>query len=153
MKKILLFSATLFVIANLSAQSLRSYVRAGDESFRNKNYGAALQFYGDVLKKHPGDLSLWWKYGESARLHQSFKEAERSYQKVTSSPKHKERHPLVDYRMAEVQKSLGNYEAAITYFQQFLDEKPKKADPAFFQQAQDEIDRCQLAKQLSALPY
>lgn len=152
MKKLLLFSATLFVLANLSAQSLRSYVRAGDEAFRNKNYGAALQYYGDVLKKHPGDLPLWWKYAESARMHQSFQEAERSYQKVATSPKYKEKYPLLVFRIAEVKKSLGNYEEAITYFQQFLDEKPKKAEAAFFQKAQEEIERCQLAKQLTALP-
>ncbi|MBC7774877.1 MAG: PD40 domain-containing protein [Phycisphaerae bacterium] len=152
MKKVFLILATLFVYTNLAAQSLRSYERAGDEAFRNKNYGAAVQYYGDVLKRHEEDFTLWWKYGESARMYQSFPEAERSYQKISTSPKHKEKHPLVDFRMAEVKKNLGDYNSAISYFEKFLAEKPQKADPLFFQKAQAEIEFCQAAKTLAASP-
>ncbi len=150
MKKILLISATLFVYSNLTAQSLRSYERAGDEAFQKKNYAAAVQFYGDVLKRHGDDLTLWWKYGESARLYQSFPEAERSYQKISNSPKQK--HPLVDFRMAEVKKNRGDYDGAISYFEKFLAEKPTKAEPSFFQKAQSEIEFCKTAKTLAATP-
>lgn len=150
MKKVFLISATLFVYFNLPAQSLRSYERAGDEAFRNKNYGAAVQYYGDILKRHEDDFSLWWKYGESARMYQSFPEAERSYQKIATSPKHKEKHPLVDFRMAEVKKNLGDYEGAIAYFEQFLTEKPQKAETSFFQKALSEIEFCQTAKTIAA---
>lgn len=152
MKKIFLISATLFVYVQLQAQTLRSYERAGDEAFKNKNYGAAIQYYGDVLKRHDSDFSLWWKYGESARMYQSFPEAERSYQKIATSPKHKEKHPLVDFRMAEVKKSQGDYEGAISYFEKFLTEKPKKAESTFFEKAQAEIERCRTAKTLAATP-
>ncbi|MBK6996887.1 MAG: PD40 domain-containing protein [Lewinellaceae bacterium] len=152
MKKVLLILTSLFIYSSIAAQSLRSYERAGDEAFRNKNYGAAVQYYSDVLKRNNNDFSLWWKYGESARMYQSFPEAERSYQKIASSPKHKEKHPLVDFRMAEVKKNQGDYEAAISYFEKFLNEKPKKAEPLFFQKAQAEIELCQTAIVLAATP-
>ncbi|MFN0033461.1 MAG: hypothetical protein ACKVUS_00255 [Saprospiraceae bacterium] len=152
MKQVFLISAALFVYSNFTAQTLRSYERAGDEAFRNKNYGVAVQYYGDVLKRRNDDFSLWWKYGESARMYQSFPEAERSYQKIATSPKHKGKHPLVDFRMAEVKKNLGDYDAAISYFEKFLAERPAKAEPSFFQKAQSEIEFCQTAKIIAATP-
>ncbi len=152
MKKILLIAATLFVYFQLTAQTLRSYERAGDQAFLDQNYGAAVQYYGDVLKRHSEDFSLWWKYGESARMYQSFPEAERSYKKIANTPKQKEKRPLVDFRMAQVKKNQGDYEAAISYFEQFLKEKPAKAEPSYFQKAQTEIAFCQAAKALAATP-
>ncbi len=151
MKEAFLIAATFLVYFNLSAQSLRSYERAGDEAFRDKNYGAAVQYYGDVLKRHDEDFSLWWKYGESSRMYQSFPEAERSYEKIATSPKQKGKHPLVDFRMAEVKKNLGDYEAAIFYFENFLTEKPQKAEASFFQKAETEIEFCQTAKTIAAI--
>ena len=150
MKKGILILATFFVYTSLAGQTLRSYERAGDEAFRNKNYGAAIQYYGDVLKRHNDDFTLWWKYGESARMFHSFPEAERSYQKISSSPRNKEKHPLVDFRMGEVKKSLGNYTNAIYYFEKFLEEKPKSAGASFFKKAQAEIELCQTAITLAA---
>ncbi len=152
MKKVLLISATFFVYASLNAQSLRSYERAGDDAFKHKNYSAAVQYYGDVLKRHSDDFSLWWKYGESARMYQAFPEALRSYEKIAASPKHKEKYPLLDFRMAEVKKNLGDYSSAISYFERFLTEKPSKADPSFFQKASAEIQLCQTAQALAAIP-
>lgn len=152
MKKVFLIAATLFVYSVSSAQSLRSFERAGDLAFKNKNYGTAFQYYSDVLKRHDDDFSLWWKYGECARMYQSFPEAERSYQKIANSPRHKEKLPLVDFRLAEVKKNQGDYDGAIACFEKFLTEKPKKADPAYFQKAQAEIEHCKLAKSIAAQP-
>lgn len=152
MKHVLLIAATFFVFHQVPAQSLRSYVRAGDEAFRNKNYAAALQLYGDVLKRQSSDLNLWWKYGESARMFQAWQEAQRSYEKIAAQPKHLEKHPLVHYRIAEVQKSLGHYDEAIRYFEKFLEEQPNKADPKYFELAKEEIAFCQNAKTIAASP-
>lgn len=152
MKKILLIAATLFVYSTLPAQSLRSYERAGDEAFRKKNYGAAVQYYADVLKRHEDDVTLLWKYAESARMNQSFQEAKRCYEKIFSTPKNKGKYPLVKYRIAEVKKSLGDYSGAIASFEEFLAEKPDKTDPIFFQKAQMEIELCKGAIALSSAP-
>lgn len=152
MKKVLLIAATLFVQTHVMSQSLRSYEYAGDAAFKNKNYSAAFQYYGDILKRQDKNFSLWWKYGESARMYQSYAEAERAYQKIATVPKQKEKHPLVDFRIAEMKKNLGDYNAAITYYEQFLTEKPKKADTTFFQLAQLEITRCMTAQDISVSP-
>ncbi|MBL7829027.1 MAG: hypothetical protein JNJ57_20500 [Saprospiraceae bacterium] len=133
------------------SQSLRSYERAGDVAFEKKDYGAAFQYYSDVLKRKEDDLSLWWKYGECARLFNAFPEAEQSYKRVSSSQKHKKKHPLVDYRIAEVKKGLGDYSAAANYFEKFLTEQPK-ADPTYYEKARMEIIHCRAAQEISAAP-
>jgi len=152
MQKVFLIGASLFFCANLSAQSLRAHERAGDEAFKNKNYSAAIQLYGDLLKRQESDISLWWKYAESARMYQSFPEAERSYQKIVAANRQKEKHPLVYFRIAQVKKSLGDYDGAIRFFEQFLAEKPKNAAPDFFQKAAEEIEFCKAAKIIAASP-
>ncbi|MBP6812238.1 MAG: hypothetical protein KA138_12000, partial [Saprospiraceae bacterium] len=89
----LIYTLLFFFLSDqLNAQSLRAYERAGDSAFEKKDYGAAVQYYGDVLRRHENDLSLWWKYGESARLYNAFPEAERSYKKISDSKKHRNRH-------------------------------------------------------------
>ena len=47
---------SLLLVDTLNAQSLRAYERAGDSAFEKKDYGAAVQYYGDVLRRHEGDL-------------------------------------------------------------------------------------------------
>lgn len=136
---------------SVPAQSLRAYERAGDSAFEKKDYGAAVQHYADVLRRREDDLSLWWKYGESARLYNSYPEAERSYKKIAESQKQRHRHPLVDYRLAEVKKSQGDYETAIAYFEKFLAEKPK-TEPVYFEKAKTEIEVCHQAQTIAATP-
>lgn len=134
-----------------TAQSLRAYERAGDSAFKKKDYGAAIQYYGDILKRHENNLSLWWKYGESARLYYALPEAERSYKKISSSEKHRKRHPLVDYRLGEVKKSQGDYQSAIVYFEKYLAEHAN-TEPAYFEKAKTEIEHCHVAQRLAATP-
>jgi outer membrane protein OmpA-like peptidoglycan-associated protein len=140
-----------FVQLTTFSQSLRAYERAGDDAFDKKDYAAAVQYYGDVLKRHEQDYSLWWKYAESARLYNAFTEAERSYKKIIDSKKHKNQHPLAEYRLAEVKKSQGDYPTAIAYFEKFLAKKPK-IGAQYLEKAKLEIDACLQAQVIAAAP-
>lgn len=153
MKQVFLISLLLSFFQNNTAfsQTIRAYERAGDHAFQNKDYGSAIQYYADVLKVRDKDLSIWWKYGETARLFNAYPEAERSYQRVSDDQKYHRKHPLVDYRLGEVKKSQGAYEEAIRYFEKFLDEKPS-ADSAFFDKARTEIASCRIAETIAATP-
>jgi len=152
MNKFLLTAVMLFFAGSVAAQSLRSYERAGDEAFRNKNYGIAVQYYGDVLKRQPSDYSLWWKYGESARLNSAFQEAQRAYKKIAASSKAAPQFPFLSYRMGEVNKQLGNYDQATTNFEQFLSEKSEKVAPEYLADAAASITEWAWAKKTSATP-
>lgn len=127
-------------------QSLRSYERAGDDAFKKKDYGAALQHYATVLKRNNDDFSVLWKYGECARLFYAFAEAEKSYTKIAATRKYLKDFPLLHFRLGEVKKSQGDYPSAIVYFEKFLAEKPAKAPPEYFGKALDEIEVCRVAQ-------
>lgn len=141
---------SIFQLTTFS-QSLRAYERAGDSAFEKKDYGAAVQYYSDVLKRHEQDYSLWWKYAESARLYNAYPEAERSYKKIIDSKKHKNRHPLAEYRLAEVKKSQGDYLTAIAYFEKFI-AKESTIEAQYLEKARSEIEVCQQAQVIAASP-
>ena len=103
-----------------SLQTLKAWERAGDDAVQNKDYGAAIEYYGTVLKKEQDDLDVWWKYADCARMFNAYTEAEKGYNKVATSTKSKKKFPLVDYRLGEVKKSQGDYQTAIRYFEKFL---------------------------------
>lgn len=140
----------LFNSVTAYAQSLRSYERAGDDAFRDKDYGAAVQHYATVLKRNADDISVLWKYGECARLFYAYSEAEKSYRKIAATKKYIREYPLLNYRLGEIKKGQGDYAAAIGCFEQFLAEKPAKAAPVFFGKALDEIEVCRSAQALIA---
>ncbi|MEO6038738.1 MAG: hypothetical protein ABIQ93_10015, partial [Saprospiraceae bacterium] len=126
---------------SLSAQNLKSYERAGDDAFQQKDYAAAVQHYGVVLQREDDNFDVWWKYGESARLYSAYPEAEKAYRKILVSNKAHGEFPLVDYRLGEVKKSLGDYQAAVDYFEKFLQQKPAVIT-ALQEQARKELDNC-----------
>ena len=153
MKSVPSLSALIFVLLSAltaNGQSLRSYERAGDDAFKKKDYGAAVQHYATVLKRDNDNLSVLWKYGECARLFYAYGEAEKSYKKIAASKRYLKDFPLLNYRFGEIKKGQGDYAAAIGFFEKFLAEKPVKAEPAFFEKALNEIEVCRAAQTLLA---
>ena len=135
----------------VGAQTLRSYERAGDLAFEQKDYAAAVLHYGSILQRDDDNYSIWWKYAESARNYQAFAEADRAYSKITDYKKQIKSFPLTQYHLGEMKKSQGDYPAAIAAFQRFLSEKPK-VDKIWIDKAQAEIDLCEKARILSQNP-
>lgn len=132
----------------LFSQSLRAYERAGDDAFRRKDWGTAIEHYRTVLQRDDDNTSVLWKFAESARMYQSFPEAERAYSKLTTARKKRSAYPLVDYQLGEVKKLQGDYPAAISYFEKFLAEKPDvPAD--YLGKAEAEIASCRTAQVLT----
>lgn len=148
-KQILLI-ALLFIVSIVSAQSVRSYERAGDDAFKKKDYGAAIQQYATILKRDAGNTAVLWKYAECARIFYAFPEAEKAYLKVADAKKQRKSYPLLSFRLGEVKKGEGDYTAAIGFFETFLAEKPKGQD-AFMEQAGKEIESCRLAQSLTSV--
>lgn len=153
MKSVTSLPILIFILLSsftATSQSLRSYERAGDDAFKKKDYGAAVQHYATVLKRDNDNLAVLWKYGECARLFYAYGEAEKSYLKIAASKRSLKDYPLLHYRLGEIKKCQGDYAAAIVFFEKFLAEKPAKAEPAFFAKALDEIEVCRAAKALVA---
>ena len=101
-------------------QPLRAWERAGDQAVENKDYGAAIQYYDNFLKKQQDDLDVWWKYADCARMISAYSEAEKGYDRIARSKKPEKKYPLLEYRMGEVKKSQGDYDKALKHFEKFL---------------------------------
>lgn len=148
---IVLIFNILFCLSSLHAQSARAYENAGDDAVKQKDFGAAIQQYGEALKKKAEDAGLLWKYAECARNLHSYPLAEKMYRQLSgSSAKRKKTPPLLNYRLGQVLKNQGKYGEAIATFEQFIAEKPAGAESAFLDRARVEIESCRWAGQAPA---
>lgn len=145
-----LFLILVFGIAafSLNGQSLRAYERAGDKAMKNKDYGAATEYYGHVLQKHSEDSGVQWKYAECARLLYALPAAEKAYREVEKlKGKHaREEFPLLDLRLGEVKMNAGDYAGAASQFEKFLAEKPQGASAEMLEKALHDLDNCRWAQ-------
>ncbi|MEI6408242.1 MAG: hypothetical protein WCR52_02570 [Bacteroidota bacterium] len=127
------------------AQSLRSYVRAGDDAFKKNDFGTAIQQYAIVLKQEGENAAVLWKYAECARLIFAYPEAEKAYLTLLKSEKQLKRYPLLKLRLGQVVKGRGDYVKAIEYLEDFI----ANAEPADQTEAKAELEACKYAMTLS----
>lgn len=135
-----------FLPTVLSGQSLRAYEKAGDEAFKQKDYGAAVQHYATVLQRDGENTDILWKYAECARMFYALPVAEKSYLTVEADEKKRGDYPLLYYRLGEVKKAQGDYQNALKYFEQFL-ANPAKADAMYVEKAKSEVEHSRWALQ------
>lgn len=141
----------LFFINNQThAQSVKAFEKAGDKAYTAKDYNAALSHYASALQKSPNHLGLSLKYAQAARAFQAFELAKENYQKVLDT-EDANRYPLAFWGMAHIQKSLGNYSLAKSFFKKYI-AIAGKGKGAFIQKAEAEINACAWAQELVALP-
>ena len=139
----------LFCLSSFYAQSARAYENAGDDAVEQKDFGAAIQQYGEALKKKTEDVDLVWKYAECARNLHSYPLAEKMYSQLSAGAfKRKKIPPLLGFRLGQVLKNQGKYAEAIAAFEQFISEKPAGVEPGFFDRARVEIESCRWAGRL-----
>lgn len=105
--------------APMHAQSKRTYLKAGDKSFAQKDYSTAFLYYSEALAKSGSDLAVNWKYGEAAMKLMAFSTAEKSFQLIANHPDGPEKYPMALYHLGEIQRTFGKYDEALQYFSQY----------------------------------
>ncbi len=132
-----------FMMANaLPGQTFKAYMKAGNKAMKQKNYGAALQYYQEAMTFKATDPNVWFRYAESARQYQAYEEAAAYYQKIMNS-KLENRFPMTAFRLGEVQRSLGNYGNAKSLFQQYISQEGASAK--FATEAKQQMADCDFA--------
>lgn len=148
-----LFNILLFLsLVNIPifAQSVKAFEKAGDKAYIAKDYNAALLHYGSALQKSPQHLGITLKYAQAAYAFNALELAVENYQKVLDS-KEANRYPLAFLGMGKTQKSMGNYKTAKTSFQKYI-AIAGKGRGKFVEEAEAEINACEWAQELVALP-
>ena len=82
MRKFAILFFILFSISNLTGQTAKAFEKAGDKAFKNKDYGAALEYYRNAMEINDNKISTIYKYAEVARLFYAYDYAVSNYKKV-----------------------------------------------------------------------
>lgn len=138
------FTILFFFILSLScfSQSLKQYVKMGDKAFKVGNYPEASVLYKKAIKINSNIIKVNYKYAESCRLQNKFKEAEKYYKKVIST--NQTTYPLATYYLAEVLKYQGQYQKAQLQFSNYYKLFGKSND-YYAIKAKHEIYSCEKA--------
>ena len=125
----LLIFALFFGMSSSFAQStsLRSIEKSATKAMENKDFYSAWQYYKVTttqksIKKDSTKLAKqMYKLGESARQFKSYDVAKNAYEMVLAS-KNRADYPLVEFWLARVFHSQGEYDKAISHYSNFVKE-------------------------------
>jgi len=131
------------------AQSFSAFKKSGDQALSEKDFFAALHYYGNALELRPDDVAIQYQYAEVAHEFYAYETAEQYYNKVLKSQE-AGNFPAAQYRLGMVYKSMGQYEKAQASFNAYLIQS--QTDPALREKAGREIANCGLAMDLIQKP-
>jgi hypothetical protein len=130
----------------VAAQSREDNLKQGDAAFADGDYYSASTYYLPVLKQDTNDISVAYKYAESCRLFNDYKNSEKWYAYVNKSGKSKE-YPLALFYLALMNKSNGRYTEAHDNFLSYYTAHNKDKN-YYSEKALHEADACEYAKKL-----
>ncbi|HNW99224.1 MAG TPA: DUF1573 domain-containing protein [Bacteroidales bacterium] len=145
MRKILFFIICLNSLP-LLAQTTDENLKFGDDAFADGDYYSASTYYYSVLSGDTTNIELAYKYAESCRLFNDYRQAEKWYQVVYES-KETEKYPLALFYLALMNKNNGEYSTAKNNFYKYYN-KNKKEDSYYTQKALHEVESCDFAMKL-----
>ena len=103
--------------AGVLAQS-KSDEKKADKSFKANDFRSAYLHYKISIEQGGKDISLYYKFAESARQVNDFVLAEKYYTKILEN-QNSDKFSLTRFWLAHIKKSLGKYEEAVELFKLF----------------------------------
>lgn len=135
---ICLFVCTLF---GVGAQTFRAYAIAGEKALKDKDYFAAMLYYGKALEQQPDHLPTLLLYADAAQASFSLELAAKTYEKLIQRDKAKQ-YPQAWFKLGQVYKILGQYDKAKIHFENYLQMQP---NGSWLSLAKTEIESCSWA--------
>lgn len=130
------------------SQTFNAFVKAADKAFAEKDFYTAAYYYKQALDRDSLNLSVAFKYAESSRLFNEYKEAEHWYEYVISKGGAAD-FPTTAFWLAMMKKTTGNYTDAEKLFEKYASEHEKE-DTYFSKKSKLEIAACSYARKLKA---
>ena len=138
--------------SEMVAQTQKQYIKAADQAFAEHNYREAMIYYDTVYSIRPDDSEIAWKFAEAARLYKVYALAAPAYKNVAANQRGRKEHPLALYWLGVVQKSQGNYAAAIEAFATFADSLSTGLE-YYRTRALEEVENCRWAMEISEADF
>lgn len=144
MNRLYLITALILVFATSYGQTLKQLTKAGDNAFLSGDYYAASQYYNTAVNKGEDNTEVQFKYAESLRMFNDYKNAAAAYSTVAKADKGMIEYPLAVYWYGIMLHYQGKYDDAITQFKKFTTKY--KTKDYYLAKAQHEIESCTWAK-------
>lgn len=109
--------AAAFVVRG---QRLAEWVEAGDTSFAQKDYYAALKYYEAALAYDSAHVKSWYYRGLSSLAFNDYQTALKSLDRVLELDEEMN-YPEVVFWMGNAHHTIGDFEKAIEHYERFLD--------------------------------
>ncbi|HSA43806.1 MAG TPA: hypothetical protein P5112_09005 [Bacteroidales bacterium] len=156
-KKLFPFYLTVILLFVMLAnhghgQGIAELISKGDELYDEGDYFGASAYYYQVLTQDSTRYKIAYRYAESSRLFNEYREATRWYRFILRSPESR-RFPDARFWLAMMLKNTGDYQAAIQHFEEYIKDQGGKAE--FYQRAISESLACKWAAEaiLDTLPF
>ena len=142
--KLLLVLCGTFMFGTIAeGQSLRAFLKAAEESFIEKDYYSALDYYSNAIEFDSTNAEVNYKVAESARLFSSYKQAEKRYD-ATVIHDEANAYPLAQFWSANMKQVQGKYADAKRGYEMYLSEHGGD-DQYYTQRAEKELKACEWA--------
>lgn len=149
MRLVFLIFSCFLLGNNVSAQTAKAYLKAGDKALKKKDYYSAMKYYQEAYFLKEKNMTAAFQVAEMARQFHAYDLAEEYYRIIFTSEE-KDKFPLTLFRMAQVKKRKGQYKQAEALFRQYLKEEESGGNPQFIAIAKSEIEQCKWAQEIKS---
>lgn len=149
MKKIIAFSLFFCWFHIINAQTKSAFIKAGDRAYKTGDYFTAMSHYGEALEFPGNQTKTHYNYAEAARQFFAYEEAVDAYKYVLGANDAR-KFPLAPYWLGKTYQSLGEYEKAITVFNNFIQ---SSGNQLFNGRAKADVTDCEWALSLINTPH
>ncbi len=132
-----------FMCLSSNAQSLKAFLKAGEEALSGGDYYNAMYYYNTAQEFDTTRIDIKYGFAESARNFNAYTLAEQAYQFVLDNDNSSE-YPLSSFYLATVQQNLGKYAEAQRNYELYLSEY-RENDERQSLKAENEIEAIEWA--------
>ncbi|NNE27429.1 MAG: hypothetical protein HKN09_11350 [Saprospiraceae bacterium] len=111
----------MFLSSAMNGQSLKAFLKAGEEAMLGGDYYNAMYYYTTALEFDTTRLDIHYNLGEASRYFNAYVPASKAYQYVLDNDS-ENAYPDASYNLALTLQNLGQYDEATTYFNLYLSE-------------------------------
>lgn len=124
------------------AQSVKQYLKKGEEYERAADYYAAGEIYKQAIEKFPDNIDFKYRYAENCRFYNDYINAATAYKNVVTDDREKV-YPQAQFWQALMLKQQAKYDAALKLLERF--QLKYKTNDEYAVRVKHEIASCKWA--------
>jgi len=139
-KHILIALILYFFNSFLFAQVNKENLKFAHEAYDNGDYYSASYYFSKAIEQEPDNIDYAYWLADASRLSYAYKDAEKWYL-IVKEKAAAIAYPLLNLHLGSVSKSLGKYNEALKFYEQFVNDNISTTNPEL-PKAKQEIKSC-----------